>query len=431
MSENNQIEYANLSDVGIRRSHNQDAHSEQPARDAAQWESQGHVFVVADGMGAHAVGELASEIAADTIPLAYQKYTNDGAETAIDKAFQEANTAIHSRGQQNREFQGMGTTCTLLVLRPDGAWIGHVGDSRCYRIRDGHIEQLSFDHSLLWELAKRQGVQPESVPGVPSNVLVRSMGPESNVRPDVEGPHPIRAGDMYLLCSDGLTGLVEDPEIGAIVTLMTPEEACQLLVDLANLRGGPDNITVTIIVAQFDVEPPAEPAQKEDDTPWYWRLPWPLGSLFVGAGLAVLAIVLMMQKTGGAVLCFVLAVLFFLLGVAGLVLFYFHERNRPEPKRKRRRAKPRIHRKAPCKVDQDLLDRLLKAEHAVENLLRERQWETDWDAFTAHQQQAEAHLIQEDLASAYREYCLALRPLVVTLDKHRHRGDGFTPKWDQ
>ena len=150
------IEQAGITDVGVRRSHNQDGHAVLLAADVDQWRKQGHVFLVADGMGAHAVGEKASELAAGIIPHTYHKYAGQGAVAALHKAFLEANTSIHSRGQQNREFAGMGTTATALVLRPDGAWVGHVGDSRLYRVRGTHIEQLTFDHSALWELAQER-----------------------------------------------------------------------------------------------------------------------------------------------------------------------------------------------------------------------------------------------------------------------------------
>src|SRR5438105_7937303 len=198
-------------------------------------------------MGAHAVGGLASDMAANIIPHTYHKYTDGGPAAALEKAFTEANASIHARGQQNRDFQGMGTTGTMLVLRPEGAWVGHVGDSRVYRLRDGTIEQLSFDHSLLLELAKRLKVRPETLTGVPTNVIVRSLGPDPEVHPDVEGPHPLRDGDTFLLCSDGLSGQVSDHELGAIAGTLAPEEACRFLIDLANLRGGPDNITVLIV----------------------------------------------------------------------------------------------------------------------------------------------------------------------------------------
>src|SRR5262249_45104221 len=151
------------------------------------------------------------------------------------------------RGQQNKEFEGMGTTATALLLRPEGAWIAHVGDSRAYRVRGGMIEQLSFDHSLVWELARRQNISPDALQGIPSNVIVRSLGPEPLVQVDLEGPHPVQAGDLFLLCSDGLSGPVSDREIGAVARALPPHEACRCLVDLANLNGGPDNITAVVV----------------------------------------------------------------------------------------------------------------------------------------------------------------------------------------
>src|SRR5205823_4659095 len=143
------IDYASLTDIGVRRSQNQDAHATLLATDLEKWRERGHIFLVADGMGAHAVGELASELAANIIPHTYYKHAHQGAVPALRKAFIEANASIYAKGQLNPEFEDMGTTSTALVLRAEGAWIGHVGDSRAYRIRDGQIEQLSFDHSLV------------------------------------------------------------------------------------------------------------------------------------------------------------------------------------------------------------------------------------------------------------------------------------------
>ena len=241
------IQHASLTDVGVRRSHNQDNHAILLATDEQQWQSRGHVFLVADGMGAHAVGELASALAVGIIPHTYDKYASQGTASALRKAFIEANASIHARGQQNREFEGMGTTATALVLRPDGAWVAHVGDSRAYRIRGGQVEQLSFDHSMVWEYARRQHMDPETVQGIPSNVIFRSLGPEPLVPIDIEGVRPLRQGDVFLLCSDGLSGKVSDCELGAVARVLPPAEACRFLVDLANLRGGPDNITVVIV----------------------------------------------------------------------------------------------------------------------------------------------------------------------------------------
>src|SRR5262249_44230876 len=199
------------------------------------------------------------------------------------------NASIHARGQQNREFQGMGTTSTVLLVRPEGAWVGHVGDSRAYRIRDGQIEQLSFDHSLVWEMARRQGVRPEALQNIPSNVIVRSLGPEALVQVDVEGPHPMREGDVFVVGSDGLSGPGSDAEIGAAAPALEPAEACQFLVNLANLRGGPDNITVLIVRIGSGAEAGGSAAESGPGTPWYRRLPWPISALLLGVLLAASA----------------------------------------------------------------------------------------------------------------------------------------------
>src|SRR5262249_42607884 len=155
------------------------------------------------------------------------KHAQDGPPAALRKAFMEANATIHACGEQNREFLGMGTTGTALVLKPDGAWIGHVGDSRAYRIRAGQIEQLTYDHSYAWEIARLKHIDPSEVQDFPTNVIHRCLGPQALVQVDIEGPHPVLPGDVYVLCSDGLSGPVTDPEIGVIASVLPPEEACR------------------------------------------------------------------------------------------------------------------------------------------------------------------------------------------------------------
>src|SRR5436305_8420167 len=157
-------------------------------------------------MGGHAVGEKASAKAVRYIPHTYHKHAQEGAANALRKACVGANAGIHAIGQGNPEFRGMGTTASALLLRQEGAWVGHVGDSRVYRSRDGRIEQITFDHSAVWEIARRQKVKPEELHGIRSNVILRSLGPDAFVEVDVEGPHPVRPGDVFLLCSDGLSG---------------------------------------------------------------------------------------------------------------------------------------------------------------------------------------------------------------------------------
>jgi protein phosphatase len=423
-----QIEHASLTDVGIRRSHNQDAHATLLAGDTEQWQGQGHVFLVADGMGAHAVGELASELACSIIPHTYHKYAHQGPIAALRKAFIEANASIHARGQQNREFEGMGTTSTALLLRPEGALVGHVGDSRAYRVRDGHIEQLTFDHSLVWELARRQGVDPEGLRGIPSNVIVRSLGPEPLVQVDVEGPHPFQEGDIFLLCSDGLSGQISDSEIGAIAGSLPPAEACHFLVNLANLRGGPDNITVLIIRVGSDPGSVAEPAPRP---PWYRRVPWPFSSLLLGVLLAAGASALFYwQFSTLGVFAFILAAVAILVGLVGLGVWHAQEKRRlaAEPDLPRR---PKVYRKVACQVERASLDKLAKATLNLKQQVESRQWEVDWEAHKQHLELAENLATQSNLTEAFREYCRAMRPLTDAIQRHRGKGEEFRPFWEK
>src|SRR5882757_3799777 len=242
------LETAEISDVGLRRSNNQDSFSRVLASSDDQWQRRGHLFIVADGMGAHAAGELASKMAVDTITHSYYKLPDASPAEALRKAIEEANNKIHSRGQANPDFKGMGTTTSSLAILPEGAVVGHVGDSRVYRLRGNRLEQLSFDHSLVWEMSAAGQVPKDALPGfVPKNIITRSLGPHAEVKVDLEGPYPLEAGDAFLLCSDGLTGQVQDAEIAALLQCLPIADAAQVMIDLANLRGGPDNVTVTII----------------------------------------------------------------------------------------------------------------------------------------------------------------------------------------
>lgn len=243
------LSIASLSDIGMRRSNNQDNLSISMASNLEQWKRRGHLFIVADGMGAHAAGELASKLAVDHIPHLYAKYDDLPAAEALRKSVVDANTEIHKRGQANEEFHNMGTTCSVLLLLPVGAIVAHVGDSRVYRQRRNRFEQLTFDHSLVWEMRKNgQLTDAELASGkIPRNVITRSLGPYPETKVDLEGPFPIMVNDSFLLCSDGLTGLVEDAEMGTLMANLPPDEAARVMVDLANLRGGHDNITCVIV----------------------------------------------------------------------------------------------------------------------------------------------------------------------------------------
>lgn len=245
------VQYASLTDVGMRRSANQDSLAVRLCKEYDEWAGMGHLFVVADGMGGHSVGDLASRITVDTLPLAFVKADVETSSRRLSTAINAANTAIGKKAQENPEFSDMGTTCSTLTLSASGAWVGHVGDSRVYRVRDGVIEQLTFDHSLQWEMIRQGRATAENSELLhPRNVITRCLGPDKNVEIDVEGPFDVCEGDRFLLCSDGLTSHLTDQELGAIVRLLPPAEASRLLIDLANCRGGSDNTTVVIAVVE-------------------------------------------------------------------------------------------------------------------------------------------------------------------------------------
>lgn len=240
------LECAAVSDIGLRRANNQDAKAVVLAGSQEDFDRRGHLFLVADGMGAHAAGELASKLAADNIPLTYTKHPARDPAAALRVAVEEANQKIHIRGQESEDFQGMGTTVSTLVLLPQGALVAHVGDSRVYRLRGTLLEQLTFDHSLAWELHRDQP-KTDISPGIPKNIILRSLGPRETVEVDLEGYYPLEQGDTFLLCTDGLSGQVTNEEIAAILQCLPPSEALQVFVDIANLRGGPDNITGIVV----------------------------------------------------------------------------------------------------------------------------------------------------------------------------------------
>jgi protein phosphatase len=435
-----QIEYASLTDVGVRRSHNQDSYAVQLAADHEQWRERGHLFLVADGMGAHAVGEKASEQAAQVIPHSYVKHAADGPISALRVAITEANESIHACGQANREFEGMGTTGTALVLRPEGAWVGHVGDSRVYRIRAGWIEQLSYDHSLVWEFARIKGVDPDKVKDIPSNVIHRCLGPEPSVQVDIEGPYPLCSGDIFVLCSDGLSGQVADAEIGAVATTLPPEEACRFLVDLANLRGGPDNITVIVLRVvggpPSDGMIPTPVTMPSESTPKRPRLgiPWWVAGLAVGIFLAAGAAFL--QAAGRPDLgkaTFLGASAAIIAGLIGLGVHYRHEQEkagRPEEE-EAPIVQPRIHRRSSCAVDPLLLEKLGKAMKALREKAEEQKWPLEWSNVDRHATKAGTLETSGEIHGAFRELCRAMLPLTEALAKQRNRGEEFNPRWDR
>ncbi len=232
----------------MRRRNNQDSFAIVLAEDEIAWQKSGHLLIVADGMGAHAAGELASRLSVELIPHHYGKLLKGIPSEALQRSLVETNSEIFRRGQANPEFRSMGTTTCALAILPEGAVVAHVGDSRVYRLRGNQFEQLTFDHSLVWEMRASGEVSEEALRSnaIPKNVITRSLGPNGTVTVDLEGPFPLRVGDKFLICSDGLSGQLTDEEMGVLLQVVDIHSAVNAMVDLANLRGGPDNITVVV-----------------------------------------------------------------------------------------------------------------------------------------------------------------------------------------
>lgn len=250
--------HAARSDVGIKRSHNEDSYLVNPELG---------LFVVADGMGGHAGGETASRVAVSTIaqeilqwrekrPDAFQNPSSleeSPLAEAVRDALEAACGAVFHAARANPGLEGMGTTSTGILVQQGCVFAGHVGDSRFYMVRDGAIQQITEDHSLVQEQVRAGVLTPEQAKSSRfKNIITRSIGFEEEVLVDVMGVE-LREGDQLLLCSDGLSNLVEDYEMRETLRTSALEDVPQKLIDLANARGGDDNITV--IVVQIDETP--------------------------------------------------------------------------------------------------------------------------------------------------------------------------------
>ena len=418
------VQFASLSDVGFRRRNNQDSHAVMLSPDAETFQARGHLFIVADGMGGHAVGELASQIAVETIPHVYFKNRTDDIPAALNSAILDANTAVHEKGSQNLDFNRMGTTAVALALGPKGAVVGHVGDSRLYRIRREQIDQLTFDHSLEWELIRHNRLRPNEqlLPEI-KHVITRSIGPEPEVEPEVEGPFPVWVGDTFLLCSDGLTGLLKDAEIGAIAKHLPPPDACRLLVNLANQRGGPDNVTV--IIAQVGSlpegatpQPDEVPAHDSESDPlaWLWQ-----GGLWASAltfGVGVVYAMLQEEERGRGIALSVLSLIVFTLV---LVFWRRHLRSRmtDSPTPSVSTVLSKAYRTASAKLTVDLLAALAKCEADMKQTSAAEQWSLDTTAQEAASTAAKVALDKKQWPVALKEFAKSIDLLMTAWQQHR------------
>lgn len=248
------IRYAAKTDVGMKRTHNEDYFS---------LIEDEQLFLVADGMGGHASGEVASKMAAETISEFYQRTREDEdvtwpykmdrslsyVENRLVCAIKLANLRIFETSCRDIRYKGMGTTLVSTLVVGDKVYIGHVGDSRVYRVRENGIQQLTRDHSLLedYKEAKPDMTEEEERNFPHKNVITRALGMRETVQVDIRA-HQIKSGDVYLLCSDGLSGMCPDEQILQITAnAKSLERAVAELVDAANRNGGTDNVTTLML----------------------------------------------------------------------------------------------------------------------------------------------------------------------------------------
>jgi len=248
------IRYAAKTDVGMKRTHNEDYFS---------LIEDEQLFLVADGMGGHASGEVASKMAAETIGEFYQRTREDEdatwpykmdrslsyVENRLVCAVKLANLRIFETSCRDIRYKGMGTTIVSCMVSGDKAYVGHVGDSRVYRIRAGAIQQITRDHSLLedYKEAKPDMTEEEERNFPHKNVITRALGMRETVQVDIKA-HQIQSGDLFILCSDGLSGMVPDEQILYIASnAKSLERAVAELVDAANRAGGTDNVTTLLL----------------------------------------------------------------------------------------------------------------------------------------------------------------------------------------
>src|SRR5262249_6831750 len=245
-----------------------------------------------------------------------------------------------------------------------------------------------------------------------------------------EGPHPVRAGDIYVLCSDGLSGPLTDPEIGAVASALPPVEACRLLIDLANLHGGPDNITALVVRILGEGE--SDPAKAPPPAGvWAPQIHLPLAALAGGVLLAAGAVALTYAQLAGGMVLFVLAAVALFAGLGGLLWTHRHENNKLAEELDDEPRAPQVYRQSSCRVDTPLLDKFARALTPPEQPIRRGDWQADFDESHVHRELAEKHMRGGALNEAFREYCRALRTLTEAVQRQRGKEESFKPLWDK
>jgi len=341
---------------------------------------------------------------------------------ALRDALQEANAAIYDIGSKNRDFNRMGTTCSSLLLNAEGFIIGHVGDSRIYRIREERIDQLTFDHTVAWEQRLKQKVNQalESIVAEKfGHVLTRCLGPESQVRIDTEGPFEYLPGDVFVLCSDGVPKYLNDIEIGTIAKYLPPAEAVRLIVNLTNLRGGADNSTVVIVRVSKQDGSATLPVTQEyhiPQAPPFWAQPL-LILLTVASGVGA-----------GVLSYYQWAILAACLGLLGLVflagaLIVSRERQKvasgdydmPEDPSSTIFFRP--YRTAAIRLTETTLEKYREAAFRLEGTARDHEWSPDWTQYRTHVELAEQASSQNKFRQSLQEWSRAIEVLFAGMPR--------------
>jgi PPM family protein phosphatase len=243
------VELASLSDVGCQRENNEDRYSYwEPANDL-EFPIKGRLAIVADGMGGYEGGQEASRIAVEAIEEVYANGAAGDPRSWLLEGFQAAHHRIQGYADKYPDLQGMGTTCTAMALLERQLYYAHVGDSRLYLVRGASISRLTHDDSYVSRLVENGVLRAEEAETHPQrHILTAALGAGSNIAPDSPAqPVSLEAGDVLLLCTDGLWGLLAESEIQSAVAGKTAAEICDNLVETAKKRGGPDNITMQVL----------------------------------------------------------------------------------------------------------------------------------------------------------------------------------------
>ncbi|WP_020600754.1 Stp1/IreP family PP2C-type Ser/Thr phosphatase [Spirosoma panaciterrae] len=258
-----------VSDLGNVRQNNEDTGLFVRLADEGLRRIKGHLLLVADGMGGHLAGEVASQMAAEIINREYFQH-NENIEKSLGRAFQVANRQIFDEARQHDTFRGMGTTCTAIVVHDHQLYFAHVGDSRAYLFKSGQLIQLTQDHTYIQELLRKGGITPEAAASHPErNVLTQAMGTKADIRVDLgRCILPFDQGDRLMLCSDGLYEYCLEADFSRVLQQTDLHDAANELVHLAKSRGGHDNITI-VLAERINADQGAVPKEtREFDLPF-------------------------------------------------------------------------------------------------------------------------------------------------------------------